>query len=98
MIQTSLFDMPKPFGGRTYSPEHDEQRLTTLYDRVFRLMSDGHWRTYAEIKAVTGGSEGGIAARLRDFRKPKFGGHVVNSRRRGDPKDGIWEYQLVTNK
>jgi len=95
MIQASLFDRPSPFGGKTITAVHDHERLASLFARVFTLMADGRWRTFAEIKAVTGGSEAGISARLRDCRKPRFGGYVVNSRRRGNPKEGCWEYQLV---
>ncbi len=38
-------------------------------------------------------TETGISARLRDLRKPKFGGYVVESKRRFD--GGLWEYRLV---
>jgi hypothetical protein len=38
-------------------------------------------------------TETGISARLRDLRKPKFGGYVVESKRRYD--GGLWEYRLV---
>jgi len=83
------------FDGTTYSPEHDEDRLGTLLQRVKALMSDGGWRTLSEIRAVTGGSESGISARLRDFRKEGHGGHSVERRRRGDPKQGVHEYRLL---
>jgi hypothetical protein len=38
-------------------------------------------------------TETGISARLRDLRKPKFGGYTVEIRRRSD--GGLWEYRLV---
>ncbi len=79
--------------------KNDKPRLTRLHDSVLSLMLLGGYRTYAEIRAAVGrGSEGGIAARLRDFRKPKFGGYVpgqggyvVDKRRCGD---GLWEFRL----
>lgn len=41
---------------------------------VFSVMSDGHWRTLAEIKRLLDHdySEAGISARLRDFRKKEY--------------------------
>jgi len=40
-------------------------------------------------------SEGGVSARLRDFRKEKFGSHTVNRRRKAG--GGTFEYQLIVN-
>ena len=81
-----------PFDGETFDAAHDGARLTTLLDAVRSLMADGRWRTLAEIVVVTGGSEAGISARLRDLRKTAFGGHTVERRYRGD---GLWEYRLI---
>ena len=47
--------------------ERDGARLQRLHDRVLALMSDARWRTYDEIRAMAGGSESGVGARLRDF-------------------------------
>ncbi len=83
------------FDGETYEAEHDEDRLGTLLTEVKTLMADGVWRTLAEIQAQVGrGSEAGISARLRDLRKEKFGSCTVERRRRGDPKEGLFEYRL----
>jgi hypothetical protein len=82
----------------TFNQELDGERIEGLLDRVRGLMLDAQWRTFEEIKAVTGGSEAGISARLRDLRKPDFGRFVVNKRRRGDPKRGLWEYQVLPPK
>ena len=83
------------FDGSTYQSKYDHKRLHCLLDRVKELMSDGKYRTLAEIKSIVGGSEGGVGARLRDLRKAKFGAYVLNTRRRGNPYDGLWEYQLL---
>ena len=87
--------MTATFDGRTIEHEHDHVRLTRLLDRVIDLMKDEKYRTIDEIKAVTGGSECSLTARLRDLRKAKFGKHTVNRRRRGEPGDGLHEYQLI---
>jgi hypothetical protein len=44
-------------------------------------MADGEWHTLKELSTITGASEASCSARLRDFRKPKFGGHTVDRRR-----------------
>jgi len=101
MKQATLFPKttPKPltpglrdFAGESYEPARDHARLASQFERVFRLMSDGKWRTGEEIKAILGGSTDGIKARLRDFRKPEFGGYETPKRHRGS---GYWEYCLI---
>lgn len=88
----------RPDPARTYCPVLDEPRLTSLRDRVHAIMCDAQWRTLAEIQAQTGGSETGVSAKLRDLRKPQFGGHHVDARRRGNARDGLWEYRLIERK
>lgn len=84
------------FDGETYSKQFDCERLTGLMRAVYDLMKDGEWRTAAEIKdIIQRGSEGGIGARMRDLRKAKWGSHDVPSRRRGDEKNGLYEYRMV---
>lgn len=86
------------FDGDTFSQEHDGARLATLLEAVKDLMSDGQWRTLAEIQGTLGrGTEASISARLRDLRKPKFGAHETERQRRGDPGDGLWEYRVLLN-
>ena len=80
--------------GKTYEPEHDRQRLNGQAGRVYDTMQDGAWRTLAEIGEITGDPQQSISARLRDFRKAKFGGLAVERRRRGDPVDGLFEYRV----
>lgn len=96
--QPNLFEQltsaPIAFDGATYDAEADEARLTGLLERVFDCMKDRKWRTLAEIKKVTGGTEASVSARLRDLRKARCGSRKVNRRRRGDGKAGIFEYQL----
>lgn len=82
----------------TYEARLDKDRLDTMLGRVFMLMKDAKWRTVPEIAAVVPGSHTGISARLRDLRKEKFGGHILNRRRRGEPEDGLWEFQLLVQE
>lgn len=89
MMEQTDFD----FDGATYEPEHDKERLNTQLARVKRVMADGRWRTLSQIHHECGvGSEGGVAARLRDLRKERFGGLGVE-RRRVD--GGLFEYRVM---
>lgn len=85
---------PKTFNGVDYKQELDYTRLVTQYQKVYRFMSDNNWHTLTEISKATGTPEASASALLRDFRKAKNGSHTVNRRRRGDPKQGLFEYQL----
>jgi hypothetical protein len=87
------------FGGRTFSADLDAKRLGAQLTRVLQAMSDGKWRTLAELQAhilVTMGKrdpEASISARLRDIRK-LYGEEAMESRRRTeDGVDGLWEYR-----
>jgi hypothetical protein len=91
MSQSELFRAD----GATFSPVHDGKRLSRQLDRVAAIMSDGVWRTLRGIAVQAGGSEASVSARLRDLRKARFGGHVVERRRRGEPSSGVWEYRLL---
>ena len=82
------------FDGATFEPEHDEARLSKQLLRVKEVMQSGGWLTLTEIAAMTGDHEQSISARLRDLRKPKFGGHTVDRRRRGEPAAGLFEYRF----
>ncbi len=52
------------------------------------------WLTLAEISQALGYPEASISARLRDFRKKKFGSYHV-SRRRRVAEAAIWEYRVL---
>ncbi len=70
------------FGGPDLTPD-DRGRLRVQLNMVRALMSDGIWRTLAEIETLTGYPQASISARLRDLRKRKFGGYEVKRRRKG---------------
>lgn len=86
------------FDGATYHAADDYERLSSQLERVKALMYDGEWRTLPQIQAIVGGSEAGISARLRDLRKSRFGGFLVNRRRLGDASRGVWSYQVVESR
>lgn len=100
-IQDDLF-IPAPpersFDGATYDADADFDRLGAQCRRVFELMKDGRWRTLDEIGDITGYQPQSVSARLRDFRKPRFGEHAVERRSRGVRQRGLFEYRLVVNQ
>lgn len=79
------------FDGDTIEPDIDNDRLSTQLERVRELMSDGQWRTLAEIASVVGGTEAAVSARLRDLRKERFGSLKVDRRR---VTGGLFQYRL----
>lgn len=78
--------------GSTYDRALDKVRLNAQQRRVYEAVRDGAWWTLAELEARTGDPQASVSARLRDFRKDKFGGFRVERRRRGV---GTWEYRLL---
>ena len=84
-----------PRDGLTFDPYLDEDRLNKQMRRVFAAVRDGHWYTLREIADRTGDPEASVSARLRDFRKPKFGGLILNRRRVGEE---LFAYQLAQSE
>ena len=81
------------FDGDTFDGVLDGKRLNRQLDRVREFMAAGGWHTIPEIAKACGGSENGVAARLRDLRKLRFGGHTVKRAR--VLSKGLWHYKLV---
>lgn len=98
MVQMVRFD------GDTINDRRDTPRLIRQQDAVFAIMSAGRWMTIPGIKSMIWdrfkieASEASISARIRDFRKERFGGYTVNRRRRDDLSPGLHEYQLVVEE
>lgn len=94
-LRKQLADQPERihhFDGATYDHDQDGVRLSRQFERVRDLMLDGKWRTLREISVLLGFPEASVSARLRDLRKPEFGGfHVEHERISG----GLWRYRLI---
>jgi hypothetical protein len=86
---------PMRFDGSTYDATQDESRLAAQHRRVADVMKSGQWMTLDEIAAVTGDPPASVSARLRDFRKERFGGYQVDRRRRDR---GLYEYRIGDRK
>jgi hypothetical protein len=96
--QLPLFDAPT-FGGSTFCPERDGERLSGALGRTYELMADGRWRTLQKIAEAVGCTEAGASARLRDLRKDGVQSKYPN---RGVEREfverGLWRYRLITNQ
>ena len=83
--------VPLDFDGDTYDHDRDHERLFAQLGRVRRVMLDARWHTLHEVSALTGDPPASVSARIRDLRKQKFGGHIVD---RQYLHDGLWQYRL----
>lgn len=79
--------------GESYSRKFDFDRLNAQQARVFAVMKDGAWRTLSEISAMTSAPEASVSARLRDLRRPEFGGLTVDRKRCGEGR-GTFQYRV----
>jgi len=74
----------------SWGPE-EKSKAAKQRARVRKVVMDGDWHTLAEISERTGDPEASVSARLRDFRKPKFGAfNVVREKMR----DGLYQYKV----
>jgi hypothetical protein len=80
------------FDGETFDQERDGSRLNKQLQAVKQLMSDGIWRSLAQIAESVGYPEASVSARLRDLRKPKFGGYTVE---RKYINKGLHHYRVI---
>ena len=81
--------------GPAYNRVLDEPRIMGQMARVKQCMSTGQWMSLNEIATITGDPESSISAQLRHCRKAKFGGYLVEKRRKSGGFGGTWEYRLM---
>lgn len=87
---------------RPYAHTDHEERLTmSIRDQIFLVMYDGRWRTGLEIAHAIGRESftTGIAAKLRQLRRPEFGGHIIESvldpQRSKLSGQQVWRYRML---
>jgi hypothetical protein len=83
------------FDGDDYIHERDGKRLAKNHFKLKNLMEDSVYRTLKEISYITSIPEASVSAGLRDFRKERFGGHILNKKYL---ENGLYSYQLILNK
>jgi hypothetical protein len=77
--------------GPAYSELHDGARAITQVEVIRDVLfsaeecrpRDGGWMTLRELGDLTTYGEASISAQLRHLRKQRFGGYVIEKRRRG---------------
>ena len=96
-------DIPesRKFDGKTFEPAKDAKRLgkqlQAVRDVLLRRSRWDAWTTLHGIQSDVwfmrgiSASEASISARIRDLRKPKFGGYTVERRR---ISGGLYEYRI----
>ena len=88
-------DFNARFDGSDFIPKFDKERLTGQMQRIYKLMIDGKFRTLSEIESATGDPQSSISAQLRHLRKERFGYHILEKQRRGEPSNGLFEYRVL---
>lgn len=78
--------------GDTFDARRDTDRLNRQMHNVYTLMADHDWHTLVELSGRADAPEASVSARIRDLRKPKFGGHTIDRRY---VHAGVWEYRMV---
>jgi hypothetical protein len=86
---------PGPLNGPTLEDD-DHERLDRQRAAVLAAMRDRRWHTLFDLEVMTGHPQASISARLRDFRKRRYGSHTVDRRRIWEGS-GTWEYRLRVN-
>ena len=93
-LKQHKIDLNQRFNGPDYVPVFDQKRLTGQIERIYKLMTDGKWRTLKEIENYTNDPQSSISAQLRHLRKERFGSHNIEKRRKGERTNGLFEYKL----
>lgn len=70
-----------------------DYRLKKQLERVFAALAGEKWVTLEMVAAVSDAPEASVSARLRDLRKARFGGFVIEQRL--TPTEGLHEYRLL---
>lgn len=78
--------------------EDDKKRIANLRAAVYEVVKDGRPRTFEQIADAIGAGKNSIpsiSARLRDFRKPEYGGYVIDKKQ---IRPGLFAYWMEVPK
>jgi hypothetical protein len=70
----------------------DRKRLKSQRSGVWNILRDHRWHPLTIFKQKVKGSDSSITARIRDARKKKYGGHIIQCAR---DAAGVYRYRLV---
>lgn len=88
------------FGGDTFDKDKDGVRLASALETIRALLTYRFGLRVYTLHALARAancSEASASARLRDLRKPKFGGLNIQ-KKRDATRPGIWWYWLEDDK
>lgn len=68
------------------------QDLAGQIGRVHDALADKAWHTIRHLAKTSGVPEASVSALLRNLRKDRFGGHLMERHHRGN---GAYEYRLI---
>jgi hypothetical protein len=71
-----------------------DPRLRTQLVRVYEAMCDGWYHTLPELATIANASEASVSARMRDLRKPRFGGFALKRKLSGNVSGPRYYYKL----
>lgn len=83
-----------PADGSTFDPNRDQPAIDIQRLRTWDVIRDNQWHTSVELEERVGSNWASVGARVRDFRKARFGRRTVLNRRVAGQR-GLWEYRLV---
>ena len=86
------FKFERDWRNKPVVSEIDGVKLKGKMLLLFEMMKSGQWVTSEPVMRRIDCKEAAATARIRDLRKPQYGGHTVNTELRG----GVWHYQLET--
>jgi len=78
------------FEGATYDEALDYARLSTQIEDVLNSMLDQKWHMMQDIAESINAPEPSVSAQIRNLRKEKHGGYIIDRRRVGN----TYEYRL----
>jgi hypothetical protein len=95
-LTETLFDYAqrahtREFGGATYDEKRDGDRLKKQLAAVRSIMLRNGWVTLKDLAAQVQAPESSVSARIRDLRKPQFGGYTIE---RQYVSKGLWKYRI----
>jgi hypothetical protein len=63
--------------------------------KLLSVVKDGKWRTIKQLSDATGNIPTAASANMRNLRKAKYGGYIIERRHLGN---GLYEYRMALDE
>ena len=80
------------FDGDDYDSTRDKERLTKQRDKIRMYMEGRDYLTVQEVAEFFNYPENSVSAQMRNLRKKKFGGRIVDREYFGN---GLYKFKLM---